>query len=216
MAVMDQKDTYTVGWFLSLVLFGLASGAQYVVYSGRRPPDTSYSALLGSTVDTCYCQSTGFWGVSVFSTKLGPQWYMPCVSHGVCLLVTMHVALCSSRGCQAHGRYEPDGQVRGEIQADMPVVLNTGACGSDCRKTLDFPQFQFVKVVDFSFVLQRLLFMVLATKEIPQLRVDKVVDAPFMQVVQIIPVVVQRQIPMVLTVQQTVETPQLLFRTSLS
>ena len=79
----------------------------------------------------------------------------------------LHLTLCSSLGCQAHdvphrGRYEPEGQLRGEILAD----------GSDCRKTV-------IKVVDISFVLQRLIPMVLATSEIPQLRVDKVVDAPF-------------------------------------
>ena len=66
----------------------------------------------------------------------------------------------------------------------------------------DFPQLQFIMVVDISFVLQRLILMVLVTIEILQLRVDKVADAPFMPVVQIIPVVVQRQIPMVLTVHR--------------
>ena len=74
--------------------------------------------------------------------------------------------------------------------------------------TAGIPQLQFIKVVDISFELQRLIHMVLVTIEIPQLRVDKMVDAPFMPVVQILPVVVQRQIPMVLTVQQTTETPQ--------
>ena len=63
-----------------------------------------------------------------------------------------------------HGRYGPEGAVRGSVQ-----------------KTADFPQFQFIKVVDNSFVLQRLIPMVLATIEIPQLCVDTVVDAPFMR-----------------------------------
>ena len=53
------------------------------------------------------------------------------------------------------------------------------------QKTTDFPQWQFIKVVDISFVLQRLIPMVLATIEILQSRVDVVVDALFMQVVQI-------------------------------
>ena len=53
------------------------------------------------------------------------------------------------------------------------------------QKTAEIPQLQFIKVVDISVVLQRLISMVLATIEIPKLRVDKVVDAPFMQIVQI-------------------------------
>ena len=45
------------------------------------------------------------------------------------LLFFLLLSLCSSRGCQAHdaphhGRFEPDGQLRGEILADLPVVLN--------------------------------------------------------------------------------------------
>ena len=43
-----------------------------------------------------------FGSVSVFSAMLGPQWYMLCVSHGVCLLVTMHLALCSFLSSSGH------------------------------------------------------------------------------------------------------------------
>ena len=68
MAVMDQKDTYAVGFlstapciWQSLVLFGSCLSSTVRVYSGRRLPELPYSALLGSTVDTYLCQSTGIW-----------------------------------------------------------------------------------------------------------------------------------------------------------
>ena len=41
---------------------------------------------------------------------------------------------------------------------------------------LEFPQLQFIMVVDISFMLQRLIPLVLVD------RVDKLVDAPFLQV----------------------------------
>ena len=66
------------------------------------------------------------------------------------------LALCSLLSftdARHHGRYEPEGQFRGEY-------------GSDCRK-LDFPQLQFIMVVDFSFATLRLIPMVLATMKIP-------------------------------------------------
>ena len=72
-----------------------------------------------------------------------------------------------------------------------------------------FRSFSSSRVVDFSFVLQRLLPMVLVTIEIPQFRVDKVVDLPSCRSCRF-PVVVQRQIPIFLTVCRTKETLQLL------
>ena len=49
--------------------------------------------------------------------------------------------------------------------------------------TADFQQLQLIfKVVDISFVLQRLISRVLATTEIPQFFIDKVIDAPVVQV----------------------------------
>ena len=93
-----------------------------------------------------------------------------------------------------HVRYGPEGAVRGAVQ-----------------QTADFPQLLLIfQVVDFAVVTPKLIPMVLATMEIPQLRDDKVVDVP-MQVVQIFPVVVQRPIPMVLTVQQTIDILLFLF-----
>ena len=67
-----------------------------------------------------------------------------------------------------HSRYGPEGAVRGAVQ-----------------KTAEIPQLQFITVVDISFVVQRLIAMVLATIEFPQLRVETVVDALILQVVQI-------------------------------
>ena len=46
----------------------------------------------------------------------------------------------------------------------------TGACGSDCSKTTDFPQLQSTMFVVISFVTQRLIPMVLVTMKIPQLQ----------------------------------------------
>ena len=54
--------------------------------------------------------------------------------------------------------------------------------------------------------------MVLASMEIPQLLFDTVVNAHIMPVVQVfIPVVALRLTPMVLTAQQTIVAPQLLY-----
>ena len=46
------------------------------------------------------------------------------------------------------------------------------------HQTVDFPQLQSTNVVDISFVVQRLIFVVIETIEIPQWRVDMLVDAP--------------------------------------
>ena len=69
---------------------------------------------------------------------------------------------------------------------------------------------QSIKVVDISFVVQKLIPVVLATKKTPQLCVDTVVDAP-LQVVQIFPVVVQRRIPVVQTTRRTTGITQFFF-----
>ena len=57
--------------WLSLVLFGSCLKST-VRGSGRSLPDTSYSALLGSTVETYVCQSSVEVAVSVLSAMLGP------------------------------------------------------------------------------------------------------------------------------------------------
>ena len=51
------------------------------------PSGLPFSALLGSTVDTCYCQfpSVFFGTVFLYSAMLDPQWYMLCVSIGLAL-----------------------------------------------------------------------------------------------------------------------------------
>ena len=120
------------------------------------------------------------------------------------LLFFLHLSLCSSRGCQAHdaphhGRSEPDGELRGEILADLPVVLNH-RCLWFRLQNLGFSAVAVHQ--GRRHVLQRLLPMVLVTIEIPQFRVDKVVDLPSCRSCRF-PVVVQRQIPMVVTVCRT-------------
>ena len=62
------------------------------------------------------------------------------------------------------------------------LFTTAGASGSDCSKTVDFPQLQSIKVVDIS-VIQRLILTVIETIEIPQWLVDLVSMPPFMQVV---------------------------------
>ena len=69
------------------------------------------------------------------------------------------------------------------------------------QTTVDFPQLQSIKVVDISFVVQRLFSLVFVTVETHQLRVDTVVDAPGFQVTQI---------PMVQIALRTIVVPQLL------
>ena len=131
----------------------------YMVYSGRILPDMPYSALLGSTVDTCYCQSTSRWVL------------FPCSAQ--CLVLSVVHGMRQSRNFR----------ISTFSRGNRPRILR-----SIHVATADFPQLQFIKVVDISFVLQRLIPMVLVTMEIPQLRVDKVVDALFMPVVQTLPV----------------------------
>ena len=96
-----------------------------------------------------------FWGVSVFSAKLGPQWYMLCVSHGVCLLVTMHVALCSFLSSSGH-------------RCLSSWLVWTRRSGSWRRaENLTFPS-----------CCRGSSPRSLRPKRFPSLRVDKVVDAP--------------------------------------
>ena len=90
---------------------------------------------------------------------LGPQWYMLCVSHGVCLLVTMHFALCSFLSSSGH-----------RCLSSWPVWTRRtfswreGAVRGAVQKTADFPQFQFIMVVVIPVVTQRQIPMVLVTK----------------------------------------------------
>ena len=94
--------TYAVGWFLStapciwqsLVLFGSCRRNTVRVSSGRRLPEMPYSALLGSTMDTCYFQFTeAFVRIAFYLvwTHFTPR--SQC--SGLVLLVSTHFALCS-------------------------------------------------------------------------------------------------------------------------
>ena len=71
--------------------------------------------------------------------------------------------------------------IAGMDQTDSYVARfwPTWCSWSRLQQTVDFPQLQSIKVVDISFVVQRLILMVIDTIEIPQWRVDLVVDAPF-------------------------------------
>ena len=73
-----------------------------------------------------------------------------------------------------------------------------------------------LQVVDIPVVTQRLIPMVRVTIEISQFRVGKVVDALFYAGRADFLSWCRGRFPMVLTVQRTIETPQLLIRTSLS
>ena len=119
-------------------------------FYGRCSLDTSYSALLGSTVDTCYCQSTSSW-----------------VLHGVFLLIAMHCAVFL-RGFQAlmpcimpgmdqegqlrgvavtvhHGRRHPcrnaEADPHGPCDQEIPLLLD---------KVIDVPVVQVVLLPGFS------------------------------------------------------------------
>ena len=76
--------------------------------SGRILPDTPYSALLGSTVDTCYCR------IRIQRNACSSVVHAVRQSRSF-LLVTIHLALCSLwfSGPDAlhHGRYGPEGQL---------------------------------------------------------------------------------------------------------
>ena len=65
---VSLRDIWKIGGFStasciwqSLVRLRSCLRSTVIRFSGRRLPDFSYSALLGSTVDTCYCQSTVLW-----------------------------------------------------------------------------------------------------------------------------------------------------------
>ena len=89
------------------------------------------------------------------------------------------LALCSSCGscldALHHGRYGPEGQLRGEILADMvPVVQTADNCGSSAVAALG-------KVINIPVLVQtpiRMVFTVWQTIEIHQFLLYKVVDSP--------------------------------------
>ena len=97
-------------------------------------------------------------------------------------LVILHLALYFFPSCR---QVPMLGIPAGMDQIDCSVVRfwRTWCLGFRLQKTVDFPQLQSIKVVDISFVVQRLFPLVLVTTETPQLRVDTVVDALLMQVV---------------------------------
>ena len=110
------------------------------------------------------------------------------------------------------------------------LYTTTGACGSDCRKTVDFPQLQSIKFVDISFVTQWHIHTVLATAGAPvavlergdrcpwhagragsSLSLPVVCNDPQLQFINMVVYTLSRDrgFPMVQTVRQTIEIPQL-------
>ena len=66
---------------------------------------------------------------------------------------TVHLAMCLFPGLQAHdarrhGRYEPEGILRGEV-LDVPVVWTFRFSGAAVEKTLALPQLQLVENLPF-------------------------------------------------------------------
>ena len=61
------------------------------------------------------------------------QWHVQGLFAGI-----LHLALCSSCGCQAH-----DAPHHGRKETQGLLCTTTGACGSDCSKTVDFPKFYY-------------------------------------------------------------------------
>ena len=87
------------------------------------------------------------------------------------------------------------------------LCATTGALGLEVQKTVGLPQLQpYNTVVDISFVVQRLIPMVLVTVETLQWHVDKVSMHHYAGRLDF-PVVVQRQIPMVRTRRTTEISP---------
>ena len=117
-------------------------------------------------MDTCYCQSTVFLAgiVSVYSAMLDSQWYMLCVSHGVCVVDFPVV-----------------------VQRPIPMVLTVQQTIETPKLLLntviDVPVVQGVQVVDIIVVVPRpfpMVQTVCRTKEI-HLLLDEVVDVPVVQ-----------------------------------
>ena len=187
-ALLRLRQWHMLGWFcwllLALCSLLLSTGPLGHVVLARRCVATT-GARFGDSVLRCP------WG-STDAVRFR-QWH---AQGSFC---------CSFLGCQTHdvphhGRYEPEGQLRCEILADMPVVHNHRCLWFRLQKNCGFPQVQFIKVVDISFVLQRLIPMVLATIQLPQLRVDKVIDVPVHRSARRR---LCRQIPMVQTALRT-------------
>ena len=136
-----------------------------------------YSALFGSTLDTCYVslrrllcpRCSASWPLWTRRTVLRSFPAVACAR--LVFLVILHLALFFSPSCcQAH--------MLG-ILADM-VQMNRYVARFWCpwfrlQKTVESPQLQSIKIVDFVSVVHRPIPTVLATMEIPQLHVDMVV-----------------------------------------
>ena len=161
------------------------------------------------------------------------QWHVHCL---VLLFLRLALfSLLSSPGPEGlhYGRYAPEGQLCCEMVIDIPFAVRffvvdipvvrvvqilprraaplyapTGALWFRLQKTADSPQLQFITVVVFPVVMPWLIPMVLVTTEIAQLLLDTVVNAPILHAVQVHIPVVARLVRMVLTLQQTIATPQ--------
>ena len=110
---------------------------------------------------------------------------IPCLANGISAVKFVDLALAYSLGagtkpdlalffspscCQAHML----GILDGMVQMDSYVV-RFWCLWCRLQKTVESPQLQSIKVVDFFFVVHRPIPMVFATMEIPQLHVDMVV-----------------------------------------
>ena len=94
------------------------------------------------------------------------------VFSGLVLLVMTHFALCSlllfsGPDARHHGRYEPEGQLRGDILADTPVVHNHRCLWFRLQENWIFCSCSPSCFVDISFVTQLLIPMILVTMKIP-------------------------------------------------
>ena len=161
-------------------------------YGTSLPEPYPYSALFGSTIDTCLPQLTRF-----LSDK------------GVDMPVVMLDSLVpdSSEKC---GR--STGPVLRQV-VDVPVVLQRQVRGSMVQKLWLSRSYSSSKVVDFPFVPQRQLPMVppfRKTIEIPQLQYVAWWSMPLLCRSFSMPVVV-RQVRMVQTLLNSVEVPQFQF-----
>ena len=96
----------------------------------------SVCSALGSTVDTCFCQSTRFWGVlhifhvNVNSGSEGTSWLSLSTETG------LHSANCAA------DREDLTGTVLGLI-VDAPVVTATGAVVQTVQNSVEIPHLQF-------------------------------------------------------------------------
>ena len=145
-----------------------------------------YLALLGWTVDTFTSSYGGFMvqtaencGVSVVAVYDGRRFFLSrcrgrfpwsccSVDHGNSPVAVL-----------GHGDRWPCCACRTVSPRSFTCALcaTTDACGSDCFKTLESPQLQSIKGVDFLFVVHSSISKVLVTMETPQLCVDIMVDS---------------------------------------